>query len=296
MKFLPILFLLFAGLSACSPAAESAAADSEPGTSDTHRIVSLSGTLTELLYDLDFGDQLVGVDVTSTYPSAVNDVPKLGHVSQLNVEGLLALHPTLVFVAEEAKDKPALKTLADAGVTVVPVTMYPTLDNAARAATVLARHLSIDEQKIAEYTAGIEKDKRELEEKLAANEGERPRVLFIYARGARQLMVAGTDTEAAAIIELAGGENAIQSFSDFKPLTPEALVEAAPEFILMFTSGLASLDGKAGLANIPGISQTPAFQHDQIIAMDGHYLLGFGPRAAQAAGELAGKLHNRISK
>ena len=296
MKLLPILFLLFVGLSSCSPAAESAAADSEPGTSDTHRIVSLSGTLTELLYDLDFGDQLVGVDVTSTYPSAVNDVPKLGHVSQLNVEGLLALHPTLVFVAEEAKDKPALKTLADAGITIVPVTMYPTLDNAARAATVLARHLSIDEQKIAEYTAGIEKDKRELEEKLAANEGERPRVLFIYARGAKQLMVAGTDTEAAAIIELAGGENAIQSFSEFKPLTPEALVEAAPDFILMFTSGLASLDGKDGFANIPGISQTPAFQHDQIIAMDGHYLLGFGPRAAKAVGELAGKLHNRISK
>jgi iron complex transport system substrate-binding protein len=64
----------------------------------------------------------------------------------------------------------------------------------------------------------------------------------------------------------------------------------------MFTSGLASLDGKDGLANIPGISQTPAFQHDQIIAMDGHYLLGFGPRAAKAVGELAGKLHNRISK
>ena len=64
----------------------------------------------------------------------------------------------------------------------------------------------------------------------------------------------------------------------------------------MFESGLKSLDGKAGLANVPGISQTPAFRNDRVVAMDGHYLLGFGPRAARAATELARVLHSVQTK
>lgn len=296
MKYFPLLLLLLAGLTACSSGDEIPATAETDSADTTPRIVSLNGTLTELLYDFGYGDQLVGVDVTSSYPPAVNKVPKLGHVSQLNVEGLLALHPTLVFVAAEVKDKPALKTLADAGITVVPVEMHPTLDNAAHAAAVLAEHLPIAPEKIGHYNAAIAADKEALAQTLATAGDTRPRVLFIYARGARQLMVAGTGTEAAAIIELAGGDNAIQSFSDFKPLTPEALVEAAPEVILMFSSGLASLDGKDGLANIPGVGQTPAYRNDRIVAMDGHYLLGFGPRAAKAAKELAQQIHAPLTK
>ena len=295
MKPIPVFLLLLLGLSACGPTEETASTLTTT-TPDTQRIVSLSGTLTELLYDLDYGDQIVGVDVTSSYPAAVNRVQKIGHVSKLNVEGMLALRPTLVFVDADAQDKPALKTLAEAGVKIIPITTEATLNNAVVAAREIARYLPIDAAKLTEYAATIEADKAELGATLSAVQVSKPKVLFIYARGAKQLMVAGTGTEAEAMIELAGGKNAIQSFADFKPLTPEALVEAAPEVILMFTSGLASLDGKGGLANIPGISQTPAFQQDRIVAMDGHYLLGFGPRAAKAANELAGKLYPTVTK
>lgn len=292
MKFiLPILFL-FAGLTACTPADQTAEQVPEKDTEETaERIVSLSGTLTELLYDLGFEDQLVGVDVTSTYPPAVNTVPKLGHVNKLNVEALLELRPTLIFVDADRSETPALITLTAAGIKVVAVPSEPTLDNAARAAKVLGKHLQLSAEKVADYAAGIKIDSEVLAETLAGAVGDKPRVLFIYARGAKQLMVAGADTEAAAMIELAGGQNAITSFTDFKPLTPEALVEAAPEVILMFESGLKSLDGKAGLANVPGIGQTPAFKNDRIVAMDGHYLLGFGPRAARAANDLAQALY-----
>jgi iron complex transport system substrate-binding protein len=299
MKFILPFLLLVAGFTACAPADEpttSQPVTSQPATSQSERIISLGGTLTELLFDLGYGDQLVGVDVTSSYPSEVSKVPKLGHVSKLNVEGLLALRPTLVFVDADQQENAALTTLASAGIKVVHVPSQPTLDNAARAARFLAYHLDIPSVKVEKYTAKILADSLALAQTLAAETDEKPRVLFIYARGAKQLMVAGAETEASAMIELAGGENAITSFADFKPLTPEALVEAAPEVILMFASGLASLDGKAGLSNIPGISQTPAFKNDRIVAMDGHYLLGFGPRAAQAANDLAIALYPAQTK
>lgn len=294
MRYFLFLLLTTALLTGCSTTDD---ASTQAGdTPVEHRIISLDGSITELLYDLDYGDNIVGVDVTSSYPAQVNEVPKLGHVSKLNVEALLALSPTLVLVNADAKDKPALKTLADAGVTILPVPSSSTLDNAVKAARALSGHLELPAAKLEEFTAEITADSLELAQTVSQAPEAKPRVLFIYARGAKQLMVAGTGTEAESMIQLAGGENAITSFADFKPLTPEALVEAAPEVILMFESGLASLDGKAGLANVPGISQTPAFINDRIIAMDGHYLLGFGPRAAQAAKDLAISLSPPLTK
>ncbi|NJC26771.1 heme/hemin ABC transporter substrate-binding protein [Neolewinella antarctica] len=296
MKIIAPILLLIAGLTACAPTDRPAAQTEPESTEMPARIVSLSGTLTEIIHDLGFGDQLVGVDVTSTYPPEINAVPKLGHVSKLNVEALLELRPTLIFVDADNRDKPALNTLADAGIEIVSVPSQPTLDNAAHVATRLEKHLSVNPKTLANYVATIENGSRDLTNSLATRSGPKPRVLFIYARGAKQLMVAGADTEAAAMIALAGGENAITSFTDFKPLTPESLVEAAPDVILMFDSGLESLDGKAGLANVPGISQTPAYKNDRIIAMDGHYLLGFGPRAPNAANDLANYLYPTQTK
>lgn len=290
MQKLILLTLLATSLLACGPS-ENAEVETQAEESTPPRIVSLSGTLTEVLYDLDQGDNLVGVDVTSTYPAEANELPKLGHVSSLSVEGVMNLKPTVIFVDAEQAGKPALKTLRESGIEVVPVENTPTLGNAERVARQLAPHLrGVAPETFSKYAEQLKRDSLTLVETLEKHPA-RPSVLFIYARGANQMMVAGSDTEAASIIELAGGRNAIEAASGFKPMTPEALVAAAPEHILLFESGLESLDGREGLANIPGIVQTPAYKNDRITAMDGHYLLGFGPRAAQAANELALALH-----
>jgi len=260
------------------------------------RIVSLSGFLTETLIDLGLGDQIVGRDVTSTFPpEKVNEIPNLGHISQLNMEAVLALKPKKV-ILEEAQTKQAkeLEKLSAAGIEVITVPTSRTFDNAYRASTYLGEKIEINTEALGKLAKGIEADSLALVEVLAgANPDVKPRVLFIYARGAGRLMVGGTNTSASAIIEKAGGINAIESFENFQALTPEYLVEASPDVILMFTSGIASLDGKEGLGQIPGVAQTAAYKNDRIIAMDGHYLTAFGSRAAQAARELALGIHDK---
>ena len=64
MKLLLPLFILLFGLVACGPA-ETMPIAAETATEDTQaaeRIISLSGSLTELLYDLGYAEQVVGVD------------------------------------------------------------------------------------------------------------------------------------------------------------------------------------------------------------------------------------------
>ncbi|MEM9819476.1 MAG: ABC transporter substrate-binding protein [Bacteroidota bacterium] len=298
MRFLTkitfVLIVLFS-IGACQQNQSSSATTS---TSDeatkSQRIVSLSGLLTEVLFELGYGDQIVGRDVTSTYPAEAQALPDLGHVSKLNVEAILALKPDVIFVEESQKSKATLTQLSQAGIELIFVSTSFYISNAINAARVIGQHLHTDPQIIDQMAQKIEADSLQLVEQIAKY-SEQPKVLFIYARGAGRLMVAGKNTSAAAIIERAGGKNAIQSFSDFRALTPEALIEASPEVILMFTSGLASLDGKSGLEQITGIPQTPAFKNNRIIAMDGHYLTAFGPRIVQAAIELSNKMHQKQS-
>jgi iron complex transport system substrate-binding protein len=247
--------------------------------------------LSELLFTLGKGESIVGVDATSVYPVQVEDLPNLGHVTQLNAEAILALRPDLIFLEEsQLGQAEALNQLQGAGVKIVPVPTRPVLGNALRAAETMRDHLDIEPVAIEELREKVHSDSLLLAEALA-DLSDRPRVLFIYARGAGRLLVGGADTPASAIIEQAGGVNSISSFTGYRALSPESLIESAPDVILMSKSGLASLNGKEGLARITGISQTPAFQNDRIVTMDGHLLTAFGPRAGKAALELAQKIH-----
>lgn len=287
-------------VASCS--SENSATQEDPITTVTEekewRIVSLNGTITELLYEFDLGDKVVGVDVTSTYPADVKSVTNLGHSSQLNTEAILALKPNLILIDEGMVGNKALSTLETSGIKIqtikVPQTIDGSLEVAQQLGTVLDQEI---ETKALE--AKIAKNKTQLETILNASTAQ-PKVLFIYARGAQAMMVAGKNTFAESVIELAGGNSIVQEFESFKPLTPEALLEYQPEVILMFDSGLASLgdeandkSGEEQLLGIPGVLQTPAGQNRRIISMEGLYLSGFGPRASDAILELATALHQK---
>lgn len=253
------------------------------------RLVSLSGSVTELLYELEQGDKIVGVDVTSTYPAdKVTELPKLGHVRQLNVEALLSLQPDLVLAERTDEASAALQQLEAAGVEVLWLDGSFTLDKPLAQAEQISEKLGLNEE-LESLRKTYEADKARLLQARQAME-ETPKVLFIYARGKGSLMVAGKNTAASAMIELAGGQNAVQSFEGFRALSAEGLMEAQPEVLLLFDSGLQSLGGVEGLLQIPGLAQTPAGQQGHIIGMDGLYLLGFTPRAARAAADLSGRL------
>jgi len=286
-----LLLALFL-LTACQSGGEEGAA-TVPTRESKVRIVSLSGMLTELLFTLGQGGSVVGVDATSVYPEEAGHLPNLGHVTQLNAEAILALQPDLILLEKaQLGQAEALQQLQGSGVEIVAVPTRPDLHNSVRAAEVLQSYLPLEDRAIESLREEIRADSLQLARKLEGSPNT-PRVLFIYARGAGRLLVGGAETPAAAIIEKAGGVNAIRSFTGYRALSPESLVEAAPDVILMYESGLASLDGKEGLARIKGISQTPAFQNDRIVTMDGHLLTAFGPRAGQAALQLSDQLRAR---
>lgn len=255
------------------------------------RIVSLNGTITEVLCALGYEKNIVGVDVTSTYPRVINKLPKVGHSRNMQAEGIVSLKPTLI-LGKTGELKPALVQQLKA--TKVDLQLF-NLDYSVEG----AKQLIQDIAKKLPPTNGVKAEAlvKQIDEPLAKLDKlpNAPKVLFIYARGAGTLMVAGEKTPVQKVIEMAGAQNAVTGFERFKPLTAEALVKANPDIILMFESGLKSLDGDNGVLKVPGVVNTNAGRNKAFMAMDGQLLTGFSPRLGQAVYELNQKLKANLA-
>jgi iron complex transport system substrate-binding protein len=242
------------------------------------RIITLNGAITEMVCALGHQDNIVATDVTSTFPSTLK-VKDLGHVRTLSIESVMALKPTLILATEKDMNPDLAAKLKASGVKTYifkqVFSIQGTKDLIKEVATVLG------EKNFTALQSAIDK-----KVKTAKAIPSKPKVLFIYARGAGMLMVAGKNTPIDKMIALAGGQNAVSGFEDYKPLTPEALLTNNPDYILFFDKGLQSVGGVEGALKIEGLAKTKAGKNKNIIAMDGALLSGFGPRVGEGIVEL----------
>lgn len=260
--------------------AEETTAEQKEQTIETNRIISLNGAITEVVAALGHEKEIVGVDVTSTYPETVKSTAKdLGHVRSISVETVMDLKPTLILATDKDLDPTLVENLKASGITVKVFSQDISVDGTKKLIAEVANTLNNN---------NYENLQNDIDDDLTQVKPieNTPKVLFIYARGANMLMVSGTNTPVDKVITLAGGKNAVSDFEDYKPLTPEALLQGNPDVILMFDSGLGSVGGPQGVFKIPGVDKTNAGKNKKIIAMDGGLLAGFGPRLGEAAVQL----------
>ena len=255
------------------------------------RIVSIGGPVTEIVYALGAGAEVVGVDTSSTYPEAATHLPQVGYQRRLSAEGVLSLQPDVVLATSDAGPAAALEQLKEV-VELVEIPAVYTIAGAEAKIRLIARTLGREAQG-EQLVATLHRDLAAAQTVLA-HVHTQPRVLFLYARGLGTLYVSGTGTAADAMIRFAGGINAVTEYEDFKPFTSEAVVAAAPEVLLMLERGLDSLGGVEGLLELPGMALTEAARHHRIVAMDDLYLSSFGPRLGAAIKDLAIRLHPEL--
>ncbi|MEC5385445.1 ABC transporter substrate-binding protein [Uliginosibacterium sp. H3] len=271
------------------------------------RLVSVGGALTEIVYALGAGDSLVGVDTTSLYPASAQKLPSVGYARSLSAEGVLALTPTQLIATEEAGPPGVLQQITAAGVPINVlaanhrfeglidrVTRVGEITGRGPQATQLAQRLK---QEWAQATTQV---KTQAAARNAAGKSgtKAPRVLFILAHSPNQIMVGGGDTGADAMIAYAGCINAISgpgAFTGYKPLTPEAVVAAQPDVILLTDQGLTASGGVEGILKLPGLDQTPAGRARRIVSQEAVQLLGFGPRLPTAVATLNGAVTKALS-
>ncbi|MBV0912466.1 heme/hemin ABC transporter substrate-binding protein [Anianabacter salinae] len=257
---------------------------------DDLRVLSIGGSVTEIVYALGQGDRLVARDTTSSFPPEAVALPDVGYIRALSPEGVLSVNPDLIISEEGAGPPEALDVLHAAAIDWVTVPEDPTAEGVAQKIRAVGAALGARDRAEA-LAATVEADLKAAAAKAAAHDGAPKRVLFILSTQGGRIMASGTGTAAAAIIGLAGGQNAITEFEGYKPLTDEAVSQAAPDVILMMDRGGDHGAADDELFAMPALVTTPAAETRSVIRMDGLYLLGFGPRTAQAVSDLSAHLY-----
>lgn len=240
-----------------------------------NKIVTLNGGITEIVAALGHEKEIVATDVTSTYPKSLKTTAKnLGHMRSMTIEPIMSVNPTLILASDKDINPELMGKIKASGIKTETFKQEFTVDGTKKLIADVAKAIgNTDYQKLT--------DKIDADLKQVQPIAKKPKVLFIYARG-NMMMVSGTKTPMDALIGLAGGQNAVTDFEDFKPLTPEAVVKANPDVLFFFSSGLESAGGNEGALKMPGVSQTNAGKNKNIIAMDGGLVSGFGPRLGEA--------------
>ncbi|WP_066272996.1 heme/hemin ABC transporter substrate-binding protein [Hydrogenophaga palleronii] len=264
------------------------------GSRAAPRLITIGGGITEVVYALGAQDQLVGTDTTSLYPAAAQATPKVGYMRQLSAEGLLALRPDAVVAGTDAGPPVVLDQLRSAGVRIELVASDHSWAEVGRKVAAVGR------------ATGREAAARELQARLdarwtalmarvqaAAASGPGPKILFVLSHGGSP-QVAGEQTAADALIRFIGARNALAGFKGYRPMTAEAMAQAAPDVILTTTQGIEAVGGEASFWQRPEVALTPAYQRrasgHTLVRLDALELLGFGPRLP----DVVERLHKQL--
>lgn len=282
--------LAFAGLAISNTVAE-------PTTTiaDTSRVVAIGGSITEIVYALGEQGKLVARDSTSVYPPEAIKLPDVGYMRQLSPEGVLSVNPSGIIALHGSGPKEAVEVLRKASVPYVEVP--ETYDRQGILTKIRAVGAALNLNDKAEALAKDVDAKLVAAEAATSKVSERKRVLFVLSLQGGKIMAAGDDTAAGGIIKMAGAVNAVDGFAGYKPLSDEAVIGAKPDVVLMMDRGGGShAITEDQVFGLPAIASTPAGANRKLVKMDGAYLLGFGPRTADAIRELATAIYgNEIS-
>ena len=249
-------------------------------SSANQRIVIAGGSLTEIIFALGAGDEVVGVDKTSSYPEKVKQLPQIGYWKLLNIEGVLSLKPTLFITLNDVEPDNVIEKVSESKVDVlalqrVPGTIELLYENIGKIAS------KLNKQKEGELLINrIKTNLANIQTKIATHP-QKTKVLSLMSMGGTN-SVAGKNTTIDALIAIAGGEN-LAKHNSFKSYTAESIIAINPEVIILNKYSIDQLGGLDKVNTIPGITETSAFKNNRITIIDDSYLFGIGPRVDEAA-------------
>ena len=258
---------------------------------DTSRLIPTNGSIAEIIWELGAGDSIVATDISATYPTELDESPKVGYQRTLAAESLLSFEPTAVIGTEDAGPPEVIDQIRAAGVPVLILPSYSEVDDAPTRIAEVAEALGMaDEGRVLADRVRTEiADARSLLDGVETS----PRAAFIYARGPNTVLLSGKDTTAQSMIEAAGGVDvgSESGLEGFVSLTPEAMVAADPDVLILLDAGLESLGGIDGLLEVPGVALSTAGQNRAVLTFDDLAFNGLTPRVGEVLRSLIEGLH-----
>ncbi len=258
---------------------------------DASRIVTIGGAVTEIVHALGFGDKVIAIDITSTYPAEIKKLPTIGYMRALAPEGVLSLGPSLVLAIEGSGPAEAIDVLSRASIPFVLIPEGTDETAVLKKIRAVAQALGAPE-KGEQLAKTVGEDIAAAKAMIAKNVTKERNAVFVLSTGNGTPTVAGAGTSVDGIFKLSHVANAMAAVHGFKPATPEATLAVQPQNIVMLLERSHALDENAVFA-LPAFAGTPAARDKRLILIPSYYL-SFGPRTAHAIRDLAEKIYPEL--
>ena len=251
-------------------------------TPGPQRIVCIGEAYNEMIYALGAQADLVGVDYSSTYPPQIKQLPTVGYHRALSAEGILSLHPTLIIDDDNIGPDNVVRQLQALK---VPMKTFHAKNDSIDETKALLLEMGAffhKEQRAKELCAQVD---REMAEAATAMKQYKttPRVAVVhFGRASNVYMLVGNGGggdagTAGKMVELAGGQMAIQQRGMQRMASPEIIAKSNPQVILMTEYGYDQLGSIEAAKKLPGVAETDAAKKNRIYRIPEHELMYFGP-------------------
>lgn len=254
----------------------------DKNTEQETRIVSVSKQYNEIICALGAQKNIVGVDVSSTFPAELKKLPTVGYHRALSVEAILANKPTLILEDNNIGPDHVVNQLKKLK---IPMKRFGEYSNSIAGADSLINEMGSYFHKEKEAKTLCENLAKDMKTALENTQKykTKPKVLVIhYGQASNVYLVMTSSSVGGKMIEWAGGELAIKDKKGMKHLSPELVASADPDVILLTDFGYDKLGGDfSKISELPGVATTRAFKNKKIFRIEEHDLVYLGPRTGK---------------
>lgn len=245
------------------------------------RIVCLSKQYNEIIFALGAQKDLVGVDVSSTYPPEIKNVTTVGYHRALSTEGILSTKPTLIIHDNNVGPEQVMEQLTKLN---IPMMVFGAKGDDIASTKLLISEMGDYFQKQKQADSLNAKLDADMAKALSAASAlkDKPKVVVIHFGRANNVYLTLTkNTTGGKMIEWAGGEIPVEGERGMMQLSSEIIANADPDVILLTDFGYDQLGSLEQIKSLPGVGQTRAAKNNRIYRVEEHDMVYIGPRTGE---------------
>lgn len=242
------------------------------------RLVCLSKQYNEIIFALGAQQNLVAVDISSTYPPEIKQLATVGYHRALSAEGILSVKPTLILHDNNVGPEQVMKQLTDLH---IPMKVFEAKGEDVESAKALMKEMGayFHREKQADSLNHHLDSTLQLAAQGTAKYTDKPKVVVIHFGRANNVYLTLTkNSTGGKMIEWAGGEIPIGGDRGMQQLSAELIAQADPDVILLTDFGYDKLGSLDEIKKLPGLSTTKAAKSNRIYRVEEHDMVYIGPR------------------
>lgn len=248
------------------------------------RIVCLSKHLTEMVFALGKGHDLVAVDLSSTYPDSAKLLKTVGYHRALSPESIISMNPDLVIHSNDIGPENVLPQITKAGLNVKAFGGANTIDSAKLLLTELGKFFGEEKKAdsiIKKMDEGIAKATDTIKA-MMIHDSLRVMIIHFGLRNNNYFVMSGRNGVGDKMLRLAGASVALYDGKGSREMSAEAVALANPDVIVATDFGFDRMGGMDKfISDVPGVSLTNAGKNKRIVRFEEHDLIYFGPRTGE---------------